>query len=187
MGGGCAGPSPLTDPGGGVCIGLPLPSRPRRPGRGQGPKPGGCPHRVPHEPLEAEALLLGGAPRDDERLRLLAGPGRPRGRGRRHAPAASAPRPAPDVTPRDAPGLRGRRRLSWRQLPPCGGRAARGGRERAVCRGPPWGRGRLTGPPGARPGAVSRMPRRPRVAPGPGAALLAAEVGPCLASPRPQL
>lgn len=58
-----------------------------------GPCPGGCPHRVPHEALEAEALLLGRAPGDDERLRLLAGPGRPRGRGRRHVPALAAPRP----------------------------------------------------------------------------------------------
>lgn len=49
------------------------------------------PHRVPHEALEAEALLLGGVARDDERLRLLAGPGRPRGRGRRHFPVPQRP------------------------------------------------------------------------------------------------
>lgn len=93
----------LTDPRE-VAVSVSLsPHGPATPGRGRGPD--GCPHRVPHEPLEAEALLLGGAPRDDERLRLLAGPGRPRGRGRRHVPAASAPRPDGDVTPRDAPGL----------------------------------------------------------------------------------
>lgn len=66
------------------------------------PPPGqptrGSPHRVPHQPLEAEALLLGGAAGDDERLRLLAGPGRPRGRGRRHF--ASRPRRAPPASGR---------------------------------------------------------------------------------------
>lgn len=121
--GGISVPLPSRTPGGGGGTGLPLPSRARRPGQGQ--RPGGWPHRVPHEPLEAEALLLGGAPRDDERLRLLAGPGRPRGRGRRHAPTATAPRPAADVTPRDAPGLWGRRRPSWRRVPACRGRTAR--------------------------------------------------------------
>lgn len=84
-GGGLGVPLPSRTPG----EGLSVPLLSRRPG----PCPGGCPHRVPHEALEAEALLLGCAPGDDERLRLLAGPGRPRGRGRRHVPALPVPRP----------------------------------------------------------------------------------------------
>lgn len=94
-------PSALTDPGGGVGVSVSLSPHGPRGGalgfpllsRRPGPCPGGCPHRVPHEALEAEALLLGRAPGDDERLWLLAGPGRPRGRGRRHVPALAAPRP----------------------------------------------------------------------------------------------
>lgn len=77
-----------------------LPSQPRvgrelstRPFAAASTKPARFPfpHRVPHEALEAEALLLGGVARDDERLRLLAGPGRARGRGRRHLPVPQRP------------------------------------------------------------------------------------------------
>lgn len=117
-GGGLGVPLPSRTPGEG--LGVPLLSR--RPG----PCPGGCPHRVPHEALEAEALLLGRAPGDDERLRLLAGPGRPRCRGRRHVPALAAPRPR-DVTARDAGGpvmagaVRARQRREFSEGPRCEG------------------------------------------------------------------